>query len=81
MTLISHPATLNQTKMIETFSRLVEAIVAKVRKFIDRVAMKASLEKLSDNHLRDIGLTRNDVSPIPHTPLPSNGALARPGNW
>ncbi|WP_299553827.1 hypothetical protein [uncultured Tateyamaria sp.] len=76
MTFISHTAPLNQTRMTETFAGLVEAAAAMVRKFIDRQIMKASLKKLSDKHLRDIELTRNDASSIAHMPLPSNGALA-----
>lgn len=88
MTFISHTAPLNQPRITETLSGLMEAATAMGRKFIDRRTMKANLEKLSDKHLRDIGLTRNDIHSIAHTPLPSNGALAlseirksRAGNW
>ncbi|WP_298914082.1 hypothetical protein [uncultured Roseobacter sp.] len=88
MTFVSQTAPLSQTRMTEMFAGLIEATAAMVRKFIDRQNMKASLEKLSDKHLRDIGLTRNDLSAISHTPLPSNGALelsntskSRAGNW
>jgi uncharacterized protein YjiS (DUF1127 family) len=88
MTFISQSAPLKQTQMTKTFSGLIEATEAMVRNFINRQIMKASLEKLSDKHLRDIGLTRNDVSSIARMPLPSNGALelsnickSRAGNW
>lgn len=88
MTFISQAASPNQTRMNEAYARLIEATAAMVRKFIDRQATKANLEKLPEKHLRDIGLIRNDVSSIAHAPLPSNGALAlfgirksRAGNW
>ena len=88
MTFISQTAPLNPTRMTETFSELIAATAVMVRKFIDRRAIKAGLVQLSEKHLRDIGLTQNDVSSIARTPLPSNGALelssickSRAGNW
>ncbi|WP_299304528.1 hypothetical protein [uncultured Litoreibacter sp.] len=88
MTFISQTAPLDLTGMTETFSRLIQAPASMVRTFFDRRVMKASLEQLSDKHVRDIGLTRNEISSIAHTPLPSHGALelscickSRAGSW
>lgn len=88
MTFISQTAPQNQIQMTETVSGLIETTKAMVRNFIDRQKMKVSLENLSDKYLRDIGLTRNDVSSIAHMPLSSSGALelsnigkSRTGNW
>ena len=68
--------------------RLTGIVVAMAREALARQAMKASLGKLSEKHLRDIGLTRNDLSVTAHVNLPSSGALelvkaarSRSGNW
>ena len=88
MTFVSQTAPLTQTQMTRTFAGLVEVTKAMVRNLINRQTMKRSLEKLSDKHLRDIGLTRNDVASINRAPMLSNGTpelsntrKAQAGNW
>ncbi|WP_171052637.1 DUF1127 domain-containing protein [Ruegeria sediminis] len=75
MTYISQNTPLNQTQIAPTISQVVEKAAAMLRRFIENDAAKTALEKLSDESLRDIGLTRTDVSSIDRIPLPSKGAV------
>lgn len=75
-----------------TGNRSLADLAAGVRQMLreatQRRKITASIANLSDKHLRDIGLTRNDVSSIARLPLPfsaaqdlSATARSRAGNW
>ncbi|TMV09124.1 hypothetical protein FGK63_08420 [Ruegeria sediminis] len=88
MTYISQNTPFNQTQIAPTISRVVDFTAAMLRRFLGKNAAKAALENLSDTYLRDVGLTRNDVSSIDRMQLPSAGAVGliafrkcHPGNW
>lgn len=71
-----------------SFGRLAAQAKRMLAEATERRKINTSVGQLSENYLRDIGLTRNDVSSIAQLPLPSSGALelfeiakSRAGNW
>ena len=75
-----------------TGTRLQVRLAARARQIvleaIQRRRISTGIGHLSERHLRDIGLTRNDVSSIARLPLPfsaahdfSETARSRAGNW
>ena len=66
----------------------IDALGSCIRGFVQRRQGFASLDMLSDRHLRDIGLTRHDVAALGGATLPSAGGTdlmnirhGRSGNW
>ena len=87
MAFITQNAPLNQNCTNTPLAQLAEAMTAMIRGGFKRQAMKSGLGRLSERQLRDIGLTRHDVSVLASA-LPSNGGLeltaiakSRAGNW
>lgn len=73
-------------------ARLQVRLAARARQIVLEVIQRRRITTdichLSEKHLRDIGLTRNDVSSIARLPLPFNAAhdlsrtaRSRAGNW
>ena len=88
MTFISQTAPTQQISWGQPFVQLATEIRRMFSEAADRRRMKESLRSLSAKDLRDVGLTRNDVSSIDQLPLSwssaqelSQTAMRRAGNW
>ncbi len=88
MTYISQSLPLQQNSWAPFLLQLGAGVRSLFNEIDSHRRMKASLVDLSAKDLRDIGLTRNDVTSIGDLPLPSSGALelvqtagSRAGNW
>lgn len=78
----------DHTQRAGVVSRIVAYVVRLLVEAHDRRAMKSALGGLSDRHLRDIGLTENDVTSAVSSPLAEDAAAElelkarqRSANW
>ena len=88
MTTFNTNTTVSTTQITSSLRRFAHWGWSYVVEARSRRSQTASLSRLKERDLRDIGLTENDISTVSHLPLDADAASAlrrarldRSGNW